>query len=239
MSENKKMFKKAKRINMREYIIKRIVIAIIFLLFLLTFSFLILSLAFSGGGFSITLDPGLAQEGGIIMYENLETKDSKLRLQAKELEYMDNISINWLPQDIDEREGGSHNGTNYIAHTFYLENTSSNAIEYWYEVQFERVTRNVDEALRIMIIKNGERTVYAKVNSVTGEPEPNTTEFFQEKTPVLEIRENFKPGDIDKITLVVWIEGDDPDCVDSIIGGEAKMHMKITQGSIEQDERNQ
>ena len=232
----KKMNKKAKRINRREYIIKRIIIAIIFLLFLLTFTFLILSLAFSGGGFSITLDPGFSQESGIIMYENMETRDSRLRLQAQELEYMDNISINWLPRDIHEHEGGSHNGQNYIAHTFYLENSGSASLEYWYEVHFERVTRNVDEALRIMIIKNGERTVYAKVNSVTGEPEPNTVEFFKDKIPVLESRKGFEPGEVDKITLVVWIEGDDPDCVDSIIGGEAKMHMQIVEGSIERDE---
>ena len=35
------------------------------------------------------------------------------------------------------------------------------------------------------------------------------------------------PGDIDKFTIVIWLEGDDPDCIDNILGGEIKMHMEI------------
>ncbi len=229
--ENKKVKKTASKINRREYIIKRITIAIIAILALITLLFLVLALAYSGGGFSITLDPRFSQESGIIMYENEETKDSRLRLQAEELETMDNISINWLPRDIHEHPGGPHNGKNYIAHTFYIENTGSAIVEYWYQINFERVTRNVDEAIRIMIIKNNEREVYAKINSVTGEEEPGTVAFFSEEIPVLEQRENMQPNDIDKITLVIWIEGDDPDCVDNIIGGEIKAHMKIIEGT--------
>ena len=43
----------------------------------------------------------------------------------------------------------------------------------------------------------------------------------------MEERAGFKPGDIDRYTLVVWLEGDDPECVDAILGGEIKMHMEI------------
>ena len=35
----------------------------------------------------------------------------------------------------------------------------------------------------------------------------------------------FKPGDISKITVVIWIEGNDPDCTDDILGGEFKVDM--------------
>ena len=45
---------------------------------------------------------------------------------------------------------------------------------------------------------------------------------------------DFKPGDLDKFTIVVWIEGDDPDCTDALLGGEIKMHMTITEEHIEQ-----
>ena len=38
-----------------------------------------------------------------------------------------------------------------------------------------------------------------------------------------------QPGDIDKFTIVVYLEGDDPECDDSLIGGEMKMHMDITE----------
>ena len=37
--------------------------------------------------------------------------------------------------------------------------------------------------------------------------------------------EAFKPGDISKITVVIWIEGNDPDCTDDLLGGEFKLDM--------------
>ena len=39
--------------------------------------------------------------------------------------------------------------------------------------------------------------------------------------------ENFKAGDMDKITVVIWFEGDDPECVDDILEGEIKFSMDI------------
>ena len=45
----------------------------------------------------------------------------------------------------------------------------------------------------------------------------------------LENIKGMKPGDIDKFTIVVYLEGDDPDCTDDLIGGEMKMHMDITE----------
>ena len=36
-----------------------------------------------------------------------------------------------------------------------------------------------------------------------------------------------QPGEIDKFTIVIFLEGDDPDCTDELIGGEMKMHMEI------------
>ena len=47
--------------------------------------------------------------------------------------------------------------------------------------------------------------------------------------------DNFAPGDISKITVVIWIEGDDPDCNDDILGGQLRvdMLMEITGGANE------
>ena len=78
-----------------------------------------------------------------------------------------------------------------------------------------------------MVYLNGERTIYAKVNSYTGLPEDDTKAFYSKDEAVLEERKLFNPGDIDKFTIVIWLEGDDPDCIDNILGGEIKMHMEI------------
>ena len=42
-------------------------------------------------------------------------------------------------------------------------------------------------------------------------------------------------GYIDKYTIVIWLEGDDPECVDGLIGGEIKMHMNLTEEHIKED----
>ena len=38
----------------------------------------------------------------------------------------------------------------------------------------------------------------------------------------------FKPGDVLKITIIIWYEGVDPDHNNSIMGGGVKMDMKFT-----------
>ena len=145
------------------------------------------------------------------------------------MDFMDNISIKWLPSDIGDHAGGAHNGDNYIAYTFYVDNQGEETLHYWYEVYLDDVIKNVDEALRIMIILNDEKKIYAKINGDTLEPEEDTEPFYSDKVAIVNVREDFAPGDIDKFTIVVWLEGDDPDCVDAIIGGEIKMHMEITE----------
>ena len=89
-----------------------------------------------------------------------------------------------------------------------------------------------------MIYLNGNKKVYAKINSFTSEPEKDTIPFYSEKEAVLEQRKDFKPNDIDKFTIVIWLEGDDPDCIDNILGGEIKMHMEIREEHKEESVKN-
>lgn len=42
------------------------------------------------------------------------------------------------------------------------------------------------------------------------------------------IREEIEPGEIDKYTAVIWMEGEDPECVNDIIGGYVELAMKFT-----------
>ena len=121
----------------------------------------------------------------------------------------------------------------YFAYTFYIENEGKEAINYWYSTLIDDVILNVDEAIRVMVYLNGEKTVYAKLNGVTEEPEEGTKAFYSEDTVMQECRQDFKPGDIDRFTVVVWVEGDDPDCTNALLGGELKMHMDITEEHID------
>lgn len=91
---------------------------------------------------------------------------------------------------------------------------------------------DVDEAIRVMVIKNGERTIYAKKNKSTGNAENNTQPFYSDNVIMLEKNENFQVDSEDKYTIVIWVEGDDPDCTDELIGGEIKMNMRLTEEHI-------
>ena len=230
----KEVLVKAKTIKNRKEFLKTLKIVLLVVLLGLCFIFMILSILYKGGNFTITLDPNMTIENDIFIYDDLEVKESKKKLTAKKLEFMDNISIDWLPQDIDTEANGSHNGENYIAYTFYIENAGEESVNYWYSVLIDDVIKRVDEAARVMIYLNGEKTVYAKLNSFTKKEEENTKAFYDKNTAVLEQRKNFKKGDVDKFTIVVWLEGDDPDCIDDIIGGEIKMHMEIREENFDE-----
>lgn len=223
----------ADKVRKRKKITK--ITKIIFLLLLIIFSFLYITLGiiYNGGRFTITLDRTLALESGIILYENKEKKDSQYKLYASEMSFIDNISVNWINPNVDNESDGSHNGDNYIAYTFYLENQGTGTVNYWMECIIDDVIKNVDEAVRIMIFLNGEKTIYAKKNSITGSNEKGCEKFFSDELAVLRERKKFKPGEIDKYTVVIWLEGDDPDCVNALIGGEIKMHMDIREERIE------
>lgn len=223
----KEVLVKAEKIYGRKKKYSKIKIVITLLLIILTLIFIILSIIYKGGKFTITLDTRLARKNEIVIYENKLLPDETIKLSAKDLEFMDNISINWIPENINDEQDGSHNGDNYIAYTFYIENKGEEIVNYWYTIKIDDVIKKVDEAARVMIYFNGEKKVYAKINSITQLPEKDTSPFYSDTIPVLEQREDFKPKDVDKFTVVIWLEGDDPDCIDNILGGEIKMHMEI------------
>ena len=204
----------------------------------LLITYLVLKILYSPGDFTIMLGNDFSRDNGIIMYESINDKNEKKILSAPRLDTMDNISIDWIPSNINNEKDGSHNGDNYIAYTFYLEHMGIEVLNYWYSIYIDDIFKNVDEAIRIMVFLNGEKTVYAKSNK-NGNPEPNTKAFYSEDCILLEGRMNIRPGDIDKFTIVVWIEGDDPDCVNDIIGGTMRMHMEITDEKNIKDNREE
>ncbi|MBR1693423.1 MAG: hypothetical protein IJ711_11715 [Lachnospiraceae bacterium] len=42
------------------------------------------------------------------------------------------------------------------------------------------------------------------------------------------IRPQLEPGGVDKYTAVIWVEGEDPECVDDIIGGTIELAVRYT-----------
>ena len=221
--------KKLARKKTRNRVLK--IILVIIVLFLINL-YIVLRLMYIGENFTVTLDSEYGRESGLVVYE--DPNDIKIRtyLKSEPINYFTDISVNWLPQNIDNEGNGSHNGQNYIAYTFYASNKGQDTINYWATIEIEDVIKNVDEAIRVMVINNGERTIYAKKNKSTGNAENNTQPFYSDNVIMLEKNENFQVDSEDKYTIVIWVEGDDPDCTDELIGGEIKMNMRLTEEHI-------
>lgn len=204
-------------------------VAFLLLMIIVSIIYLFLYIVYDGGRFTVSLDKNMSNRKNIFLSEDGNLKSKIRKLSADTIDYMDNISIKWLPNNLDTEENGSHNGDNYIAYSFYVVNAGRENVNYWYEIDIDDTIKNVDEAVRIMIYKNGIPTVYAKQNRTTNKAESGTKKFASKSIAVLDQRKNFKPNTKDHYTIVVWIEGDDPDCNNDLLGGEIKMHMDITE----------
>ena len=221
-SEIEVSVKKLKRKKKAVKITKVIVLSVLLVLLL---SYIVMNLIYNNGNFSITLDKNLYFSRGIVIYDDPDYKVFRTELYAKSVDYFDNISYKWLPDDLDSTNS-SHNGDNYVAYTFYVENTGSDTSDYWYQIIIDDVIKNVDEAVRIRLYRNGTYVTYAKLG-MNGQPEKETEPFVNSELVTYDHIEQFKPGDIDKYTIVMWVEGSDLDCTDNILGGEIKMHMQF------------
>lgn len=56
----------------------------------------------------------------------------------------------------------------------------------------------------------------------------NTVPFASSRTICTGLREDFEHDGMDKFTVVIWLEGEDPECIDKIIGGELELAMSFT-----------
>ena len=214
-----------KKIHRREVLIKlSAVIAFIAILMLLTFYGLIM-FANSLGNFTVHVVED-SESYAISICENSSFDNPTTYLHAEVLDEMDNISEYMIPDDVDYYDG-PHNGDNYIAYTFYVKNVGSKPINYSAEIEITSVKKNADEAIRVKIYKNGVPTLYAKNQKGTLIPEPNTTPFESERVVMSQTNERFLAGAIDKYTIVIWLEGNDPECIDNIKGGQVRMVMNL------------
>lgn len=185
------------------------------------------------GSFTVKINKYDMVNQGLTLSETPDYTKTNSKLNADIVYDMTNISGEDLPANID-KVNGSHNGESYIAYTFYLINSGKDTLTYDGEMTIENVTNNVDEAIRVALYVNGEKTVYGKTKSNGGGKESDCDEEFASSTKVMQSRrEKFAPGAKDKYTVVIWLEGNDPDCLDDIVGGTMKLGMdfKIVEGT--------
>lgn len=178
------------------------------------------------GNFTINLDRLELFRKGIAIADEGYFEKPTARLTANTVTDATNISIDDIPEDVDQIDGG-HNGDNYMAYTYYVRNAGKEDVYYEASITLDSCAKGAEEAVRVAVWRNGERTVYAWP-SADGTPEDGCENFVDEKTVCRFREEDFLVGNVDKYTIVIWMEGDDPECVDRIVGGSVEFSMHIS-----------
>lgn len=177
------------------------------------------------GNFTINLDRLELFRKGIAMSADPEFTVPTAKLIASHVEDATNISIDELPFDIADVDG-AHNGRNYMAYTYYVRNAGKEDVNYVAKVTLDSRSKGAEEAVRVAVWRDGVRTVYAWP-SKSGEPEQGCVNFESPKVVCTIEEDSFKVGYVNKYTVVIWMEGDDPECIDDIIGGSVEFSMNI------------
>lgn len=153
---------------------------------------------------------------------------------------MDNITYSWLfsKYGIDETtlgqdKEGSFSGDNYIAHTFFLQNNGDGDVNYYCGIRVLSEYKDMSACIRVMVVKNGNAVVYAKRSSTGGRemisnnPDSMTTPFYNDEYVMYAETNSLAAGEVDKYTLILWIEGEDPETTNERLGGYIKMEMEF------------
>ncbi len=196
------------------------------------------------GSFTVSVNKYHEMNYGLSLCEHKDFAKPTSSLNTRASEVINNIDGLKL-DDIDlGNVDGADNGEDYLCYTFYCKNTGEQSIDFDYSINIVNMTLGIEKAVRVRLITtlNDEDPIqvdYARkgVDPNTGEPRneitPHETEAFYSKTVVmLKSVKDFAPEDIIKFTVVIWLEGPDPDCTDEIIGGEFKIDMKLSVANV-------
>lgn len=177
------------------------------------------------GNFTINLNRLELFRKGIAIDYDPNFSAPTARLYADTVLDATNISIDDIPPDVDDING-SHNGDNYMAYTYYVRNAGKEDLNYIASIKLVSASKGAEEALRVAVWRNGKCTVYAMPSS-GGEPEAGCVNFESREVVCSFAESDFLVGYVDKYTIVIWLEGSDPECVDKIVGGSVELSMDI------------
>lgn len=217
----------AKEVRNHRVMVRLLSLLLSMLIFLVGTVYVVSILYKRSGTLTISIDKYEMTKYGLSLSESREMTHMTSHLNARIAEKMTNISEKSIASNVDMIDG-EHNGRDYIAYTFYLQNAGEYEVTYDYQVIMSNVTNGLDEAIRLRLYVDGEPTTYAKTRSDGLGAEPGTEEFYANNVMVHKRIENLAPGGVTKYTIVLWLEGNDPDCIDWLIGGTIKVEMQMS-----------
>lgn len=218
------------RIKVTKWVLLSLLLLIILLYLLFIFFGRGGGLGGDQGDFTVTIDKGARNM--ISLCETEDFSKPAVVLVGTSQHDMWHCTREWIPEGIQtESKGGAHSSTNpsYLAYTFHLKNVSDEEITYTYDIDLveEYVPNDIKaiDALRIMVIRNGEKLVWGKAPITDDTLEADTIEFSGLEEVLYQKGNKIDEGKTDKYTVVMWFEGEDPECVDDIWKSQLKFKM--------------
>lgn len=131
-------------------------------------------------------------------------------------------------------------GNSYIGYTYYIKNMGDESVTLQVDMGIASVTKNADEAVWVWYFSgedDDKGRMFQKEDDLTNVPDNWTgydqtyreREYFKDDYTVF-TEKNYvlEPGEVKKTTLIIWLEGMDPDCDDNILGGQINFNIEYT-----------
>ncbi len=217
--------RKAKSLGAALLRMDRMQLFLLIMVITVAFLFILAFMQEKMGNFTINLNRLELYRKGIAISATGDFEDPTARLVVETVQDATNTTLSDLPTNLDEFDG-SHNGRNYMAYTYYVRNAGKEDVNYVARVVLNACAKGAEQAVRVAVWRNGERVVYA-MPAADGGDEEDCVSFESDKIVCTYTEENFLVGNVDKYTIVIWMEGEDPECVDAIVGGSVEFSMTI------------
>lgn len=211
------------------------------------------------GNFVIGVDD-IAYNKGIVISKDPEFKTQGSRVMANPLDNVDAVTYSDFSGLIPKMVATPGDfkdpyGYTYLAFTFYLKNVGSEVFDVSMTLDVVEDILNVSDAVRILLIEtnnqNGAQSMYLyqKEDDPTFDYSIYVPDYIDEDSPLLntikfesetqvcnQIIRAFRPNDVKQYTLLIWLEGWDPDCDNRISQGKIKMQMMFSIIGEEEEE---
>ncbi|MBN2300719.1 MAG: hypothetical protein JXC31_05980 [Acholeplasmataceae bacterium] len=188
----------------------------------------------SSGNFVMSVDYD-AYRRGIVLSNDEAFTTREPQLMTLPVNDARDITYSWIKiNDITATDGNFIDPDyDYIAYTFYIKNEGNEAVDVIYSIKISDTQNNLDSSVRVLVIEDGIQTIFQKPDTAdengvypTYPPTLPETKYFLSNGIITRKKiSNFQPNEFRKYSVIVWLEGQDPDTTDAIIGGTMKLQM--------------
>ena len=196
------------------------------------------------GTFVISLDEK-SYTTGISLSADPEFPSSYPRLLIKPQQNCVPVTYSDLKLDEISATDGDYidpTGLTYIAYTFYLKNEGTSTVDLSFQIEQTMATLGIESAVRVLVIENETNVHCYWKNDGTEKsqfeetPDEIMNYFYDEQYYCNQEILNFKPGQINKYSVVLWLEGWDHECIDNVIGAKLKIDLKFAVTHVLEEE---